>query len=269
MNSPPDPFLKWVGGKRWLVASSQLRIPASYKKYIEPFLGSGAMYFRLSPSVALLSDLNPELIETYKAVRAFPNKILLLLEEHQRAHSRVYYYAMRSSRPSTVLGRAARFIYLNRTCWNGLYRVNQKGRFNVPIGTKTKVAFETDHFLEVASLLASADIRSGDFEQYVDRACEGDLLFLDPPYTANHNLNGFLKYNEKIFSWSDQVRLRNAALRAADRGAYVMVTNADHPSVRELYEKPFSFVEVRRASVLAAKAVARKRTTEALFTANF
>lgn len=264
-----DPFLKWAGGKRWLVDSSQLRIPTSYGKYIEPFLGSGALYFRLAPGKALLSDLNSALIETYRAVRDQPNKILALLEEHQQAHSSDYYYAIRIASPSGSVERAARFIYLNRTCWNGLYRVNREGKFNVPIGTKTKVAFETSHLLAIANLLASADIGSGDFEQHVDNATEGDLVFLDPPYTANHNMNGFLKYNEKIFSWSDQVRLRDAAVRAANRGAYVIVTNADHHSVRELYAEPFKFEEVGRASVLAGKAVARRRTTEALFTANF
>lgn len=264
-----DPFLKWAGGKRWLLDSSQLRIPPSYGRYIEPFLGSGALYFRLAPGDALLSDLNADLIETYQAVRDHTDRILSLLDEHHQAHSSDHYYAVRSATPPGPVERAARFIYLNRTCWNGLYRVNREGRFNVPIGTKTKVAFEGDHLREIASLLGSAEIRSGDFEQYVDLAGDGDLLFLDPPYTANHNLNGFLKYNEKIFSWSDQVRLRDAALRAVGRGAYVIVTNADHESVRELYEKPFSFEEVGRASVLAGKAEARGRTTEALFTANF
>lgn len=264
-----DPFLKWAGGKRWLLDSSQLRVPPSYGRYIEPFLGSGALFFRLAPGNALLSDLNAELIETYQAIRDHSDRILFLLEGHQQAHSNDHYYAVRSKAPIGAVERAARFIYLNRTCWNGLYRVNRDGRFNVPIGTKTKVTFEEGHLRKIAGLLGAADIRSGDFEQYVDLARDGDLLFLDPPYTANHNLNGFLKYNEKIFSWSDQVRLRDAALRAVNRGAYVIVTNADHKSVRDLYEKPFSFEEVCRASVLAGKASARKRTTEALFTANF
>lgn len=236
---------------------------------IEPFLGSGALYFRLSPRNALLSDLNPELIGTYQAVRDQPDEVLSLLDDHQRKHSSDHYYAVRAASPSGSTERAARFIYLNRTCWNGLYRVNRQGQFNVPIGTKTKVSFEMDHLLALARLLASADIRSGDFEQYIDHAREGDLVFLDPPYTANHNMNGFLKYNEKIFSWSDQIRLRDAAMRAANRGAYIVITNADHHSVRELYAGPFRYEGVGRASVLAGKAVARRRTTEALFTANF
>jgi DNA adenine methylase len=264
-----QPFLKWAGGKRWLVESPQLRLPVTYGRYIEPFLGSGALFFKLQPDRAILSDLNAELIETYRAIQAGSPDVGTLLKKHQHGHSVAYYYEVRASCPRDNAAKAARFIYLNRTCWNGLYRVNRQNEFNVPIGTKTKVEFGSGELEQIARVLMRATLKCGDFEEVVDLACHGDLLFLDPPYTANHNLNGFLKYNERIFSWSDQLRLKDAAIRAAERGAYVAITNANHSSVRSLFCDRFEYAELERTSVLAGKASARRRTTEALFTANF
>src|SRR5699024_9439870 len=114
--------------------------------------------------------------------------------------------------------RAARFIYLNRTCWNGLYRVNKQGKFNVPIGTKVNVRLESDNFMLTSDILKKVDLLISDFENIVDGALEDDFVFADPPYTVAHNNNGFIKYNEKLFSWSDQVRLRDAIIRARERG---------------------------------------------------
>lgn len=233
-------------------------------RYIEPFLGSGAVFFALQPSRAILSDANSELINAYKVVRKAPEKIEQLMQEHQRSHSADYYYRMRDYRPRCEFRQAARFLYLNRTCWNGLYRVNLRGEFNVPIGTKTTVVMPTDDWANVAKVLNAAKLVCGDFENIIDQAEKGDLVFADPPYTVKHNLNGFIKYNNALFSWDDQIRLRDAALRARLRGANVIVTNANHASVRELYKEHFVVETVARSSVLAGSAIHRGRYEELL-----
>ena len=263
-----NPFLKWAGGKRWLATSSDLELPKSYARYIEPFLGSGAIFFRLQPASALLSDLNAELIELYTVVRDDPKGLLCALEVHHKKHDKDYYYSIRASRPDTCLGRAARTLYLNRTCWNGLYRVNLRGEFNVPIGTKTQVLFDGETFENASEALCRAEIRCSDFQDVLEEASEGDFVFVDPPYTVQHNLNGFLKYNEHIFSWTDQIRLCDAVKAASARGAAILITNADHESVRALYRGVCDYRPVSRASVLAGKAQHRGKTTEALFAVN-
>jgi len=263
-----SPFLKWAGGKRWLVANDSLPIPAKYKRYVEPFLGSGAVYFHLKPPSALLSDSNEELIRLYKALRDAPAAMQSKMAVHQRNHCKEYYYKMRAAEPRSEVTRAARTLYLNRTCWNGLYRVNLAGEFNVPIGTKSSVVFEQDDFDAISSMLASAELRCSDFETIIDTCEKGDFLFVDPPYTVQHNLNNFLKYNERIFSWDDQVRLRDAIARAIGRSVCVVVTNADHASVRKLYRSMTRYKKLRRQSVLAGDASKRGGTSEALFYAN-
>lgn len=245
------PFLKWAGGKRWLEQYLSTRLP-TFNRYIEPFLGSGATYFRLKPKTAVLADLNSELITTYQAIKDDWNKVLGHLKKHHGRHSHSYYYQMRAQKPRSAAGRAARFIYLNRTCWNGLYRVNLRGEFNVPIGTKTNVLLTTDRFDKISELLSSAELLSSDFESVIDRAEENDLIFADPPYTVKHNLNGFVKYNEKLFSWDDQIRLRDALMRAKKRGAHIILTNADHWSIRKLYKTHFQMHSIDRQSVIAA-----------------
>lgn len=260
----PPPFLKWAGGKRWLANKIvELSSPMS-GKYIEPFLGSGAVFFALRPSESLLSDLNPDLINAYEAIKNDPHKIELLLKEHQRKHSKDYYYKIRDYKPRCEFRMAARFIYLNRTCWNGLYRVNKKGDFNVPIGTKSNVMMPSDDWEAISSLLKSTILRSGDFEESIEQASQGDLVFSDPPYTVKHNYNGFIKYNNALFSWSDQIRLRDALLRAKLRGVKVISTNAHHASVRSLYEKEFNLESVTRTSVLAGCSAYRGRFEELL-----
>jgi DNA adenine methylase len=262
------PFLKWAGGKRWLASSGLLPEGAKYRRYIEPFLGSGAVYFHLQPHAAILSDVNRELIHLFRVIRDNWATFGAAMEAHQRQHSREHYYAVRSSEPADGIARAARFLYLNRTCWNGLYRVNRKGNFNVPIGTKDTVLFPDDDFKTIAATLAGAELMSSDFEPVIERAGAGDLVFVDPPYTVRHNFNGFLKYNESIFSWADQVRLSECAKAAVQRGAALIVTNANHESVVDLYKDTFAYRELTRSSVLAASSARRGLTTEAIFLAN-
>lgn len=252
------PFLKWAGGKRWLVSSYPDLLNLPFKRYIEPFLGSGAVFFHLAPDRAILADRNQELIETYQAIKDDWKLVQRELRKHHRKHSAKYYYAIRQFQPKTPHTRAARFIYLNRTCWNGLYRVNLQGTFNVPIGTKTKVVFDTDDFESVSKLLKNAKLCVGDFESVMSLAGSNDLVFIDPPYTVKHNLNGFVKYNETLFNWDDQVRLRDAIVLAKDRGASIVLTNAYHKSIKQLYKNVGTQRRLQRHSVLAADSSRRK-----------
>lgn len=251
-NSTIVPFLKWAGGKRWLISSHDELFPNEFGRYYEPFLGSAAVFFRLTPTKATLGDTNSDLIDCYIAIRDSWQKVEKLLRQHQDNHSHFHYEKIRASRPSSIEGKAARFIYLNRTCWNALYRVNLKGEFNVPIGTKTNVLLNTDDFEAIAKQLKHVTLATSDFEVLVNRARSGDFVFADPPYTVKHNFNGFVKYNERIFRWEDQVRLSKCLRRASDRGVHVLSTNANHPSIVDLYRDHFSLLPVKRRSVIAA-----------------
>jgi len=258
------PFLKWAGGKRWLTQSSARISPSKFNVYIEPFLGSGAVFFSVNPYRSILADLNEDLITTFQAIKSDPLMVEGLLRKHARAHSDEYYYKVRGTKPRTPHTKAARFIYLNRTCWNGLYRVNLKGEFNVPRGTKNSVILDSDRFPDIASRLRHAKILNQDFEETIDLARKGDFVYIDPPYTVKHNLNGFVKYNEKIFSFDDQIRLRDAVERAATRGAQITVSNANHESIRELYKGVCRIDTLGRESLLAASKEHRKTTSEVL-----
>jgi DNA adenine methylase len=258
------PFLKWAGGKRWFVHARPDLLRFQEERYIEPFVGSGAVYFHLQPFRAQLSDANRDLIATYQAIKSDWRRVHSELRNYADRHSAENYYLARGVRSGDIYSEAARFIYLNRTCWNGLYRVNRKGEFNVPIGTKTNVLLPSDDFERIAGLLDSADLYHRDFEVAIDDAAEDDFLFVDPPYTVKHNLNGFLKYNENIFSWDDQVRLRDALIRADARGARILMTNADHESIRELYDGVFWLEPIARNSVLAGAGGTRGQVTELL-----
>lgn len=257
-----DPFLKWAGGKRWLARSSNWLFPVSYDRYVEPFLGGGAIFFSEQPHNAALSDANPRLIATYQALKDDWEAVYAHLSEYAAKHSDAFYYEARGSLRQEPAAEAARFIYLNRTCWNGLYRVNLKGEFNVPRGTKTRVLLDTDDFAGVASALSKASLEVQDFEVALADAGKGDFVFLDPPYTVAHNNNGFLKYNETIFSWGDQVRLKDAAVAAAGRGASVLVLNAKHSSVEKLYGGVGRHHTVNRHSVISAASSHRKGVEE-------
>ncbi len=262
--TPLKPFLRWAGGKRWLFESGQFSLPSFKGRYIEPFLGGGAVFFELQPTNALLSDANGRLIELYTVVRDEWEKFEQLLRQHAVAHSKNYYYETRLKRFRSPVKRAAQFMYLNRVCWNGLYRENKKGQFNVPIGTKQTVIFPDDDFQAWSKALEGATLIQQDFEIAIDAARRGDFLFIDPPYTVRHNMNGFVRYNQHIFAWSDQIRLRDALSRAVDRGAKFAMTNADHKSVRELYRGFGQHTHIARYSVIAGNSFYRSPATELL-----
>ncbi len=194
------PFIKWAGGKRWLTKHPSFEIPEFSGRYIEPFLGGAAVFFYLKPKEAILSDTNKHLIETYRAVRDDWEKVEYELKRFQKLHSPDFYYEERKRIRKIPYRRAAQFLYLNRTCFNGLYRENLKGIFNVPIGAKDRVINDEEDFSKISSALKFAQIFTSDFEKVVDSSIEGDLIFADPPYTTSHNANGFIKYNQHIFS---------------------------------------------------------------------
>jgi len=260
------PFLNWAGGKRWLAANHLEQFPKDYNRYIEPFLGSGAIFFALQPKHSILSDINSDLIQTYRAIQLYPQDVEDELKKHHDRHCKDYYYEMRSSTSSTIQEGAARFIYLNRTCWNGLYRVNLSGKFNVPIGTKKNVILSTDSFQEISKMLQSSELEFCDFESSINRAEDGDLLFVDPPYTVKHNNNAFVQYNEALFSWDDQVRLHRCLCAAKKRGAFVVATNAYHESIEKLYSYDFAPIIVNRHSGLSGDTSGRGYVEEFIFT---
>ena len=263
------PFLKWPGGKRWLIAAYSELLPKKFDRYIEPFLGSGSVFFHFQPQHALLGDINEELIETYQGIKENWEALRQLLQLHQEKHNSDYYYQMRESTPQTSIERAARFIYLNRTCFNGIYRVNFRGKFNVPKGGRDSFLLASDDFEGVSKALANTEIRKSDFEDLINEAKSNDFVFADPPYTVTHNKNGFIKYNEKLFSWKDQRRLADALNRARDRGVKIVSTNANHDQIQELYrERNFHLTTVSRFSSISADPQKRKQFEELIITTN-
>ena len=256
-----EPFLKWAGGKRWATQKLLAELPEEYGTYVEPFLGGGSLFFAVLPRKARLSDANAELINAYRMVCHKHAELERWLRWLQRLHSKELYYKIRSRMGGGDFWAALRFIYLNRTCWNGLYRVNLRGEFNVPIGTKDLIEYRNGLSAQ-AQALERAHLKCADFQTALREAKVGDFAYVDPPYTVRHNNNGFIKYNEKIFSWADQERLCDEVKRATDRGVKVLVSNAAHDSVRELYLGVGALIEVERSSVLAASASYRRREKE-------
>ncbi|MHB9134772.1 MAG: DNA adenine methylase [Armatimonadota bacterium] len=244
------PFLKWPGGKRWLASTLLQCYPSSFRRYFEPFLGGGASFFALQPDNAILSDINLDLINTYQQIRDNVEEVIESL--CQLPISKEAFLRVRSLKPINKLDVAVRMIYLSKTAFNGMYRVNRRGEFNVPFGCRptTKVCDELE-LRGASNALRGARILHADFEETVAEAGEGDIVYIDPPYTVSHANNGFVRYNESIFSWEDQRRLAAIAHCLANRGASVFVSNAAHGSLLELYSD-FDVVELTRPSCISA-----------------
>jgi len=260
------PFLKWPGGKRWLCAAiSDLVADLRYDRYFEPFLGGGAVYFAIQPEKSVLSDINPDLINVYQQVRRAPAG---LIEELKKipVTSEVY-NALRAEKPKTKARRATRFLFLNRTAFAGMYRLNQKGEFNVPFGGGQRtpdLLWESNLLTNASTALRSAEVKCSDFETALKGARSGDLVFCDPTYTVTHNNNGFVRYNESNFKWTDQLRLAKVCRKLRTKGATVIVSNAFHREVRALY-KEATVIPVARASTLCPSPDKRGMTQEYLF----
>jgi DNA adenine methylase len=261
-----QPFLKWPGGKRWLVPRlSEIIGQIEYKAYREPFLGGGALFFALRPSCAVLSDVNADLINTYRQVKYRANELLEKLRH--LPVDQTTYNRLRTETRGSSLRRAVRFLYLNRTAFGGMYRLNGRGDFNVPFGggERTPAAlWEYEVLSLAATALRNARLRVVDFEQSLSEATKGDLVYCDPTYTVAHNNNGFIRYNERNFSWEDQKRLARSCHAAAKRGAFVLISNAHNQQVLELYSPPH-YVAVNRMSRLCPQTKYRRIIDEYLF----
>lgn len=186
------PPLKWAGGKRWLTSRPYGLLPDTFNKYYEPFIGGGAMFFAVNPKSGVISDANANLIDFYRCLRDFPDQLAARMAESQKRHSKAFYYEVRETHYNDTILEAARFFYLNRACWNGLYRVNKNGAFNVPKGSK-KIVYRPDEDLSIFSnALKKVEILCCDFSDSMNEIKNGDFIYLDPPYTVKHNKNPFI-----------------------------------------------------------------------------
>ena len=270
LNSAPaepifaEPFLKWAGGKRWLFKRYRHLFPNDIGTLIDPFLGGGSSFFYLNPKTAILADLNVDLVNLYMTIREHPRKLTRALVHYHHSHCERFYYKVRATKPNDPFKRAAWLLYLNRTCWNGLFRVNLRGEFNVPIGTKTKVFTSLGELDAASLLLGNATLLNSDFEAVIQCAKDGDLVFADPPYFEKTKTVRFLKYNSNVFAWPDQLRLRDALVRASARGAKCFVTNANHRSLLQLYNECGTIHRLKRHSVLSGQAHGRRIDKEIL-----
>ncbi len=236
------PFVKWAGGKSQLLPQLQSLYPkeGSIGRYVEPFLGSGAVFFHiqalLQPSRALLCDTNAELIDTFLAVRDEVDDLIEILRQHQQKHGESYYYEVRTQTPQTRAARAARLIYLNKTGFNGLFRVNSRGIFNVPFGHRVNPGILNDGLLRAASVaLQKAELASHDFRDLSAIARNGDFIYLDPPYQPLSKTASFTSYTSGSFGEQDQRDLADLYARLDQRGCILMLSNSDTPLIRELY----------------------------------
>lgn len=235
----PRPVLKWAGGKQQLADLLLARMPNKYGKYIEPFFGGGAIFFSLQPAKAVISDLNPELINLYNSVASDVEAVISYLRE--MPNDKEFYYETRSLKVGdlTASQRAARTIYLNRTCYNGLYRVNRQGQFNVPFGHyKNPLICDEDNLRAASRILGQARIMLGDYKTVLQETAEpGDFIFLDPPYLPVSKYADFKRYTKEQFYEEDHRELADEIARLQELGCHVLLTNSNHPLVHELFDR--------------------------------
>ena len=243
------PILKWAGGKTQLLGELCAKVPPRYGKYIEPFFGGGALFFALAPERAVLADSNPELINMYRAVAADAEQVIAHLEQYENTSEHFYEVRALDWEQLSPVEAAARTIFLNKTCFNGLYRVNQKGQFNVPFGRyKNPKICDRAAILAATRVLSRAEIICGDYLDVLEtHAAAGDLIFLDPPYLPISAYADFKRYTKERFYEEDHVRLAEMVVRLHERGCYVILTNSNHPLVHELYARyPIEIIQTKR-----------------------
>ena len=234
------PFVKWAGGKRQLLDDLAKFFPKKYERYVEPFVGGGIMYLALQPQRAILGDTNEELMNCYMVVKEHLDELIeALLQYQQHVSDKDYYYSVRGQDPRslTSVARAARFMYLNKTCYNGLYRVNRKGDFNVPFGKRERAPqlFNGDNLKAISRLLQTAELVAGDFEEIASQACAGDFVYFDPPYHRLSDKHSFTSYSINDFGEDDHKRLAQVFQQLDSNRCTVLLTNSDTPLVRNLY----------------------------------
>ncbi|NJM98345.1 MAG: DNA adenine methylase [Phormidesmis sp. RL_2_1] len=265
------PFIKWAGGKSRLIEQYKPFLPHTFDRYHEPFLGGGALFFYLAPQLhlqgqtAYLSDLNPELVNVYQCVRDRVETLIALLNDHQAHHSKPYYYAKRATLETDLVKRAARFIYLNKTCYNGLYRENSKGLFNVPIGRYKNPKICDPKLLRAASAaLQIADISQRPFSAVLDQANNNrDFVYFDPPYHPLSDTSKFTAYSRYQFAEAEQTELKNVIARLSAKQVSVLASNSDCPFIRQLYNG-FDIKTITAARSINSKASQRGKITEVL-----
>lgn len=270
------PFVKWAGGKTQLLDVIESHMPSYFNSYFEPFVGGGALFFKIQPKKAYINDFNDELVCVYKCLgdNEYFEKLKELLTEHENKHSEEYYYMVREQDKDEhflelpIYVRAARMIYLNKTCFNGLYRVNSKGFFNVPSGKKTKVnCFDRKCFDDLNSFFKNANINisSGDFEKILNKAKAGDFVYFDPPYDTWEDKDSFTDYGKGGFGKEEQARLAKCYRALAEKGVFVMLSNHNTKYINELY-KGFHINVVPAKRMINSKASGRGEVEEVLIT---
>lgn len=266
MNTIIKPFLRWAGGKSWLIKHLDYLLPKNgFKQYHEPFLGGGSIFLSVKPQGKyFLSDLNNDLIKTYRVLKNNPNLLINELKKYKNTEE--FYYKIREREPLDRINLAAKFIYLNQTSFNGIYRVNLKGEYNVPFGYRNKKILDEENLRSVSKVLKKATLFHGDFDEARTNIKKGDLVFLDPPYTVSHNRNGFIKYNQKLFSLEDQHRLSSLIDFIKGKDAYYILTNAAHMEILNIFEKNDKKYELSRANLIGGINAERGHTTEYIFT---
>lgn len=260
-----SPFLKWAGGKGQLLEQLLPLVPA-FERYFEPFLGGGAMFFAQRPAQATISDANPRLIGCYEVVRDAPAELLALLARYREAHCEAFYYEVRSryneDTSASALEQAAMFIYLNKTGYNGLYRENRRGRFNVPFGRYLRPSICDESLMRSASeVLQSARLRCGGYEESLQDAGPGDFVYLDPPYQPVSPTARFTSYFRQGFGEAEQRALARCYRQLHERGCKLMLSNSDAALIRELYEG-FAIHEVQANRAISRNGQGRGPVTE-------
>lgn len=268
-----NPFMKWPGGKRRVLPEIRKYIPENYSTYYEGFLGGGAVLLDLLPQQAVVSDVNVELIEGYETVRDEKETLITLLEDHASKNSLDYFLEVRAwdraddwLTKSTKVERTARMIYLNRTCFNGLYRVNSKNQFNAHFGHyKDPKVVDYDNLNALSTWLKDAEIsfNHNGYKENISKAGAGDFVYLDPPYIPVTETAYFVSYTKNGFDMADQIELRDTAADIDARGGYVLLSNSDTPQIRELY-KDFHIETIRVTRAIGAGAKSRVAVGEVL-----
>lgn len=260
------PFLRWAGGKRWLIRHIESIKKLKINNYFEPFLGGGSVFFNIDNfENAYLSDLNFELVETYNCLKNNVDKVIARLKTFNNDEEQ--YYIIRKTHYEDEYDRAAKFIFLNRTSFNGIYRVNRQGEFNVPFGFRRKEMdlVDSENLKRVSQKLQNVYINCQDFSKIENNISKGDFIFLDPPYTVAHENNGFIQYNQKIFSLDDQVRLAQLVELIKKKGALYIMTNAKHNAILEIYQNIDPPIVLTRSSTIGGSGARREGFNEYIF----
>lgn len=273
-NTKVKPYLKWAGGKRQLLPVIENYIPDENEinTYYEPFIGAGAVLFARQPSHAVINDHNTQLITTYKVIKEHVDELIHLLQIHKESNTKEYFYDIREQdrkldkfNTLTDVEKAARFIYLNKTCYNGLYRVNSQGLFNVPFGKyKNPAICEEVTLREINKYFNSSNISilNGDFSEALKTASKGDFVYLDPPYHSPNNMN-FTGYQAGGFNEGEQVRLYETFLELSNKNVKCLLSNSDTDFIRDLY-KDFTIHTVKATRAINSDASKRGKVNEVL-----